>query len=175
MLYAPCIVTNYINKPTICTFCMSLFYNLCTNLRVFEGPFRSSSGVHDLLYLHLCTNHTNVSNCLQLDMFVWFVYIISSSILVSAVKCHFTNTPHLCIHHLVDRTWGHYETIQSLKFSAEMPTILLLCALPPPSPIRKMPKYYLKLNNNCFIPYRNDFHQSPYHLTIYHPNHDEWS
>ena len=28
----------------------------------FERPFRSSSGVHDLLYLQLCTNHTNVSN-----------------------------------------------------------------------------------------------------------------
>ena len=22
---------NYMNKPTVCTFCMYLFYNLCTN------------------------------------------------------------------------------------------------------------------------------------------------
>ena len=35
----------------------------------FERPFHSSSGVHDLLYLQLCTNHANVS----LDTFAWFV------------------------------------------------------------------------------------------------------
>ena len=29
-LYIPCIVSNYINKPTKCTFCMYLFYNFCT-------------------------------------------------------------------------------------------------------------------------------------------------
>ena len=29
----------------------------------FEGPFLSSSGVLDLLYLQLCTNRANVSNC----------------------------------------------------------------------------------------------------------------
>ena len=35
----------------------------------FERPFRSSSGVHNLLYLQLCTNHANVST----DTFAWFV------------------------------------------------------------------------------------------------------
>ena len=34
----------------------------------FELPFRSSPGVHDLLYLQLCTNHANVSNCLVLRL-----------------------------------------------------------------------------------------------------------
>ena len=29
----------------------------------FERPFRSSSGVYDLLYLQLCTDHADVSNC----------------------------------------------------------------------------------------------------------------
>ena len=32
------------------------------NSTCFERPFRSSSGVHDLLYMQLCTNHANVSN-----------------------------------------------------------------------------------------------------------------
>ena len=34
------------------------------NSTCFERPFRSSSGVHGLLYLQLCTNRANVSNCL---------------------------------------------------------------------------------------------------------------
>ena len=37
--YVPRIVTNYINKPTRCTFCMYLFYNLCTTLHVSNGNF----------------------------------------------------------------------------------------------------------------------------------------
>ena len=50
--YVPCIVTNYINKPTGRTFFMYLSHNFCTTM-CFERPFRSSSGVHDLLYLQL--------------------------------------------------------------------------------------------------------------------------
>ena len=38
-LYLPCIITNYINKPTICTFCMYLFYNFCTTLHVWNDHF----------------------------------------------------------------------------------------------------------------------------------------
>ena len=34
---------------------------LC-NSTCFERPFRSSSGVHELLYPQLCTNHANVKN-----------------------------------------------------------------------------------------------------------------
>ena len=30
---------------------------------MFQRLFDSSSGVHDLLYLQLCTNRANVSNC----------------------------------------------------------------------------------------------------------------
>jgi hypothetical protein len=53
----------------------------------------------------------------------------SSSILVSAVNCHFINPPNSCILHLVDGTWGYYKTIHSLKFTAGTPTILavILC------------------------------------------------
>ena len=38
-LYVPCIVNNYINKPTRCTFCMYLFYNFCTTLHVSNDHF----------------------------------------------------------------------------------------------------------------------------------------
>ena len=41
----------------------SLYNSTC-----FERTFHSSSGVHDLLYLQFCTNHTNVSNCLVLRL-----------------------------------------------------------------------------------------------------------
>ena len=62
-LYVPCITINYINKPTRCTFiciCSTIFvHSTC-----FKRLFRSSSGVHKLPYLQLCTNHANVPNCL---------------------------------------------------------------------------------------------------------------
>ena len=35
------------------------------NRTCFERPFRSSSGVHDLLYLQLCINHANASNAVR--------------------------------------------------------------------------------------------------------------
>ena len=38
------------------------------NSTCFERPFRSSSGVHDLLYLQLCTNHAKVPNCSALRL-----------------------------------------------------------------------------------------------------------
>jgi hypothetical protein len=53
-LYVQCIITNYKNKPTSCTFCMYLFYNLCTTLHVSNDYFVH----HNLLYLQLCTNHS---------------------------------------------------------------------------------------------------------------------
>jgi len=56
---------------------------------------------------------------------------ISSSVLVFAVNCHFINAPNLCIHHLLDGPWGHYEIIQSLKFNSGMPTILAVTLCPP--------------------------------------------
>ena len=40
---------------------MYLVYNFGANLLVSKDHF-----VHDLLYLQLCTNHANVSNCLVL-------------------------------------------------------------------------------------------------------------
>ena len=48
----------------------------CCTSTCFERPFRSSSGVHDLLYLQLCTSHANVSNCSVLRLELVFVYII---------------------------------------------------------------------------------------------------
>ena len=70
---------------------MYLFYNFFYNSTCFEQPFRPSSGVRDLLYLQLCTNRANVSNCLVLrlepcfeDHFVsdqeFMIYCICSSV-----------------------------------------------------------------------------------------------
>ena len=33
------------------------------NSKCFKQLFRSSSGVHNLLYLRLCTNHSTIPNC----------------------------------------------------------------------------------------------------------------
>ena len=38
-LYVPCVVTNYVNKPTRRTFSMYLFYNFCTTLHVSNDRF----------------------------------------------------------------------------------------------------------------------------------------
>ena len=42
------------------------------NSACFERQLRSSSGVHDLLYLQLCTNHANVPNCSVLPFQPYF-------------------------------------------------------------------------------------------------------
>ena len=52
-----------INRPTRCTFCVYLFYNLCTTLHVSNDYFAHHQEFINLLYLQLCTNHANVSNC----------------------------------------------------------------------------------------------------------------
>ena len=46
-----------------------------SNSTCFQRPFRSSSGVHDLLYLQLCTNRVDLIDrkTEQLDTFVRFV------------------------------------------------------------------------------------------------------
>ena len=49
------------------------------NSTCFERPFRSPSAFHNLLYLQLCTNRANVSNCSVLELgLVWVskIYII---------------------------------------------------------------------------------------------------
>ena len=67
-LCVPCIVTNSINKPTRCTFCMYLFYNLCTTLHVSNYHFVHHQDFINLLYLQFCTKHSNVSNCSALRL-----------------------------------------------------------------------------------------------------------
>ena len=62
-LYVPCIVSNSINKPTRCTFCMYLFYNLFATLHVSNVYFIHHQEFINLLYLQLCTNHANVPKC----------------------------------------------------------------------------------------------------------------
>ena len=49
---------------------MYLFYSLCTTLHIFEQLYRSSSGVHDLLYLQLCLfrSSSGVHNLLYLQL-----------------------------------------------------------------------------------------------------------
>ena len=56
------ILEDYINKPTRCTFYVFILQFLY-NSTCFEGLFRSSLRFHNLLYLQLCTNHSNVPNC----------------------------------------------------------------------------------------------------------------
>ena len=68
-LYVPCIVTNYINKPTRWAFCMYLFYNLCTTLHVSNGHFVHHQEFMIYCILQLCTNSANVSNCFVLIMY----------------------------------------------------------------------------------------------------------
>jgi hypothetical protein len=56
-------MSNYISKPTRCTFCMYLFYNIFVQLYMF----RTTIFVHhqefiNVVYLHLCTKHANVPN-----------------------------------------------------------------------------------------------------------------
>ena len=55
-LYVPCNVTNPINKPTRCTFCLYLFYNLSATLHVSNDYFVHHQEFINLLYLQLCTN-----------------------------------------------------------------------------------------------------------------------
>ena len=52
-----------LNKPTRCTFCMYLFYNLFVTLHVSNDYFVHLQEFINLLYLQLCTNHANVPNC----------------------------------------------------------------------------------------------------------------
>ena len=59
-LYVPYIVTNYIHKPTRCTFCMYLFYNLCTTLHVSNDHFVHHQEFIIYCILQLCTNRANV-------------------------------------------------------------------------------------------------------------------
>ena len=60
-LYVPCIVTNYINKPTRCTFCMYLFYNLSTTLHVSNDYF-----VHhqEFMIYSICSCVQTMQTCL---------------------------------------------------------------------------------------------------------------
>ena len=52
---------NHLHKQTNkMHFSMYLFYNCFVHSTCFEWPFRSSSGVHKLLYLQLCKNRANV-------------------------------------------------------------------------------------------------------------------
>ena len=57
------LLSSSINKPTRCTFCMYLFYNFCTILHVSNDHFVHRQEFINLLYLQLCTNRANVSNC----------------------------------------------------------------------------------------------------------------
>ena len=61
-LYVPCIVTNYINIPTRCTFCMYLFYNLCTNLHVLNDHFVH----HQQFMIYFIRSLYKLSKCAQL-------------------------------------------------------------------------------------------------------------
>ena len=60
-LHVACIVTNYINKPTRCTFCMYLFYNFCTTLHVSKDHF-----IHhqEFMIYCICSSVQTMQMCL---------------------------------------------------------------------------------------------------------------
>ena len=60
-LYVPCIVTNYVNKPTRCNFCMYLFYNFCKTLRVSKDHFVHHQGF--MIYC-ICSSVQTMQTCL---------------------------------------------------------------------------------------------------------------
>ena len=64
-LYVPCIVTNYTNKPTRCTFCMYLFYNLYTTPHVSNDHFVLHQ---EFMVYSMCSSVQTLHTCL--DMFV---------------------------------------------------------------------------------------------------------
>ena len=75
-LYVPCIVTNYINKPTRCTFCMYLFYNVFyTTLHV---PNNHSFHHQEFMIYCICSSVQTMQTCLDAlhGLYSWFVYII---------------------------------------------------------------------------------------------------
>ena len=61
-LYVPSIITNYVNKPTSCTFCMYLFCNFWRTLRVSNDHSVHHQEFMICCILQLCTNHANVTN-----------------------------------------------------------------------------------------------------------------
>ena len=64
MLFVPCIVTNYVNGPTRCTFFIYLFYNFHVHSICFEWSSHSSSGVNGgVLYYTALHNRANMSSC----------------------------------------------------------------------------------------------------------------
>ena len=77
-LKVTCILNNYIKKTTRCTFCMYLFYNFCTTLRVSNDHFVHHQEFMICCILQLCTNHANVSRDTE-SASCWFVYIIFPS------------------------------------------------------------------------------------------------
>ena len=68
-LHESCIVTNYINKPTTCTFCVYLFHNFCANLHISNGYFFHHQEFMIYCILQLCTNSATCLNCLVLRLF----------------------------------------------------------------------------------------------------------
>ena len=131
-LYVPCIVTNYVNKPTRCTFSMYLFYNLyailhdsndhvvhhqeftiyriCSSVQTMQTCRNCSVLRFNLLYLHLCTNRKTE----QLDTFAWFVQ-----------SCRYSKlwTP--------DDEWHgrskHVELYKNCRINTYRKCILLIC------------------------------------------------
>ena len=71
-------------KPTRCTFCMHLFYNIFATLHVSNDYFVHHQVFINLLYLQLCTNHANVPNCLVLRLELCCVAIATQNKGVSA-------------------------------------------------------------------------------------------
>ena len=67
-LYVPCIVTNYINKPTRCSSCMYSFYNFCPTLHVSNDNF-----VHhqEFMIYCICSSVQTMQTCLTARSYGW--------------------------------------------------------------------------------------------------------
>ena len=60
-MHVPCIVTNYVNKPTRWTFCTYLFYNLCKNLHVSNDHFVQHQ---EFVIYCICSSVQTIQTCL---------------------------------------------------------------------------------------------------------------
>ena len=95
-LLVPCFVTNNINKPTRCTFCMYLFYNPFATLHVSKDYFFHHQKFINSIYLRLCTHYANMPSCSVLVLEFVSVQLIGLFIELFFVQIRrFTTSGHL--------------------------------------------------------------------------------
>ena len=86
---------NQFYKQTRCTFCMYLFYNLCTTLHVSNDYLFHHQEFINLLYLQLCTNHAETLKQLLL------IYIGKSKVKMNKVQSVVKNMQYIFFKFLI--------------------------------------------------------------------------